>query len=425
MKIYTYDQIKNGLTRPSVRDNREIAQKTAVIIEQVKQNGDAALRQLSKKFDNVVLDDFKINTSTFNDEKISAHAKQAIDIAYNNIYAFHHAQLHPKIKIESTPGVVCEKITRPIQRVGLYIPGGSAPLISTTLMLGVPAQIADNPHRILCTPPNKNGEIDPHIIYVAKKCGINIIYKLGGAQAIAAMAYGTDTVTKVDKIFGPGNAYVTAAKQFVANDPKGASIDLPAGPSEVLVIADDDANATYVAADLLSQAEHGPDSQAILLCLSKTFAEKVSEEVKQLLVELPRKEIAAQSIAHSAIIIVNDLNQAIHISNQYAPEHLIIQTQNARDLLPQITCAGSIFLGNYSPESAGDYASGTNHVLPTYGYARSYSGLNTNDFLLHISVQELTQQGLKTIGPHIETLAELEGLNAHALAVSIRLKDIL
>lgn len=423
MKIYKTNEIQIALTRPSVRNNQEIKQQVQSIILQVKQSGDLALRELSLKFDKVTLTDIAIDVATLSTDNISLAAKTAIDTAYNNIYAFHQAQQHPDIKVETTQGVICEKITRPIQSVGLYIPGGTAPLISTALMLAIPAQIANNPHRVLCTPPNHQGEVDPHIIYVAKKCGINTIYKIGGAQAIAALAYGTQTVKRVDKIFGPGNAYVTAAKQLVAQDPIGASIDLPAGPSEVLIIADNDAQPTYVAADLLSQAEHGIDSQVILICLSTTFAEKVQQEVSRLLMQLSRQEIAKQSLAHSAIIIADDLNQAIDLSNQYAPEHLIIETQNARELLPQITCAGSIFVGAYAPESAGDYASGTNHVLPTYGYARNHSGLGLNDFLLHISVQELTKEGILQIGPYVETLAKLEGLDAHALAVTVRLQD--
>ncbi len=420
MKIYTQAQIKNGLTRPSVRDNQEINQQVKNIIQQVQQSGDVALRELTLKLDGVQL---SVIASTAAQPRLEPKAQQAIDIAYHNIHAFHKAQILPKIKVETTPGVICEKITRPIQSIGLYIPGGTAPLISTTLMLGVPAQIAGNPNKILCTPPNKSGQIDPHILYAAQLCGIDTIYTLGGAQAIAAMAYGTQTIAKVDKIFGPGNAYVTAAKQYVAQDPNGAAIDLPAGPSEVLVIADDAANPTYVAADLLSQAEHGIDSQVILICLSNTFAEKLQKELERLLMQLPRSEIAKQSLSHSAIIIADDLNQAVEISNQYAPEHLIIQTHHARDLLSLVTRAGSVFLGAYAPESVGDYASGTNHVLPTYGYARSYSGLNLNDFMLHMSVQELTKQGLQTIGPHVEVLAGLEGLDAHALAVKVRLQD--
>ncbi|MFA6037224.1 MAG: histidinol dehydrogenase [Legionellales bacterium] len=404
------------LTRPSVRDNKQIQQQVQLIIDQVKSSGDAALREFSLKFDQLDISEFAYDTDV--DVQISSEAKQAIDTAYQNIYAFHQAQIHHNVRLETTLGVICEKITRPIQTVGLYIPGGSAPLISTALMLGVPAQIANNPHRVLCTP-----KLDPHIIYIAKLCGIKTIYQVGGAQAIAAMAYGTQTIPKVDKIFGPGNAYVTCAKQLVAQDPQGASIDLPAGPSEVLVIADDDAHPTYVAADLLSQAEHGPDSQVVLLCLSEIFLEKVKSEIEKILADLPRHEIAKSALSCSAFIVVENLNQAIEISNHYAPEHLIIQAKNPRDLLPNITRAGSIFLGSYAPESVGDYASGTNHVLPTYGYARSYSGLGLNDFMLHMSVQELTKQGLEKLGPCVEILANLEGLHAHALAVSVRLQD--
>ncbi len=415
-------QQQQCLARPALKNNADLQSQVQQIVNQVKQLGDQALKQFTKQFDGVEINQLALDTSSLK-PMISPEAKLAIDTAYHNIYAFHHAQIPHKIKVETTPGIVCEKITRPIQTVGLYIPGGSAPLISTTLMLGVPAQIADNTKRILCTPPNKQGEIDPHIIYAAQICGIATIYTLGGAQAIAAMAYGSESVLKVDKIFGPGNAWVTAAKQYVAQN-AGVAIDLPAGPSEVLVIADDEANPKFVAADLLSQAEHGPDSQVILICLSKTFAQTLQDELTKLLAQLPRREIATQALSHSALIIVDDLDKAITISNQYAPEHLIIQTQNARALLPKVNCAGSIFLGAYAPESVGDYASGTNHVLPTYGYARSYSGLNLNDFLLNISVQELTPKGLVSIGPSVETLAKLEGLDAHALAVTLRLQEL-
>ncbi len=411
------------LTRPKLHEDSSFSQQVYDIINQVRQSGDAALRELTLKFDKVNLQKISLASSDLNDE-ISPTAKQAIATAYKNIYKFHQAQVLPKIQVETMPGILCEKISRPIQTVGLYIPGGSAPLISTTLMLGIPAQIANNPKRVLCTPPNKSGSIDPHIVYAAKLCGIDTIYPLGGAQAIAAMAYGTESVLKVDKIFGPGNTWVTAAKQMVANDATGAAIDLPAGPSEVLVIADDFANPVFVAADLLSQAEHGADSQVILICLSITFAQQLQNELAKLLAKLSRNEIATRALSHSAIIIVNDLTTALEISNQYAPEHLIIQTRNARSLLDNITCAGSIFLGKYAPESVGDYASGTNHVLPTYGYARNHSGLNLSDFMLHMSVQELTAQGLQQIGPSVETLAHLEGLDAHALAVSLRLQEL-
>lgn len=410
------------LRRPALQDDAAIKQKVQEIILKVKKEGDAALRELTLKFDRIDLNEIAHTSQAFS---ISPEMKKCIDIAYHNIYAFHQAQKIAKIEVETSPGVLCEKISHPIQTVGLYIPGGSAPLISTALMLGVPAQIANNPHKILCTPPNVKGEIDLHIMYVAQLCGIDNIYKIGGAQAIAAMAYGTESVLKVDKIFGPGNAFVTAAKQFVAQDPSGASIDLPAGPSEVLVIADDDANPAFVAADLLSQAEHGPDSQVILICLSTVFVEKLQAALATLLPQLARRSIAEQSLAHSAIFIAKDLSEAIAISNQYAPEHLIIQTENPRHLLTHVTCAGSVFLGKYAPEAMGDYASGTNHVLPTYGYARSHSGLGLNDFMLHISVQELTSSGLQHLGPTVEALATLEGLDAHALAVSVRLKELL
>lgn len=430
MKILTWSLLsdsekQNALLRPSIRDNQSIAEKTQQIVNQVKQSGDGALAQLSVQLDGVALQTFKVSDSEFAAaDTIDLAAKKAIQLAYENIVTFHRAQKQTPIRVETKPGVVCEKLWRPIQKVGLYIPGGTAPLVSTVLMLGGPAQVAENPVRILCTPPNRQGQINPHILYAAQLCQIDTIYKLGGAQAIAAMAYGTDSVLKVDKIFGPGNAWVTAAKQIVAQDANGASIDLPAGPSEVMVIADDTANPDFVAADLLSQAEHGEDSQVFLVCFSQTFAEAVQASIAKLLVQLSRKAIASAALEHSAAIVVDTIEVALTIANGYAPEHLIIQIKNPRDSLDKINCAGSIFLGPYTPESVGDYASGTNHVLPTYGYARNHSGLGVQDFMLHISVQELTPQGLQTIGPAVETLSAIEGLDAHGLAVTLRLQDM-
>ena len=430
MKKVVYSKLtrlekEHTLARPRLRDDFEFKQQVEKIITAVKEQGDAALKQFSLAFDKVALNTIQIDSSTFEQtQQLPAKSRLAIDDAYQNIHAFHAAQQIPPLRVETLPGVVCEKIMRPIQKVGLYIPGGSAPLLSTVLMLGIPAQIANCPVRVVCTPPNQHGSIDPHILYAAQKCGIDTVYALGGAQAIAAMAYGTESVLKVDKIFGPGNAYVTQAKQQVAQDPMGASIDMPAGPSEVMVIADEKANPSFVAADLLSQAEHGPDSQVILMCLSDQFADKVLIEIEKLLASLPRQDIAKRALAHSVVIIVDELSDAVAISNHYAPEHLIIQTETARALLPKITCAGSVFLGRYAPESVGDYASGTNHVLPTYGYARNHSGLSLKDFMLQISVQELTASGLAQLGPTVEVLAHIEGLQAHALAVSLRLQEI-
>lgn len=419
------DKDKNAcLQRPAQEDSQAIVMQAQKIIAQVQKGGDQALKQLSIQFDKVDLAGIQVSPAEFAaTQNLNASVVTAINTAYQNIRSFHQAQLQPPIRVETQAGIICEKITRPIQKVGLYIPGGSAPLVSTTLMLGAPAQIAQCPQVVMCTPPNAQGNIDAHILYAAQLCGIKTIYKIGGAQAIAAMAYGTESVLKVDKLFGPGNAWVTAAKQIVAQDAKACSIDLPAGPSEVMVIADDKANPTFVAADLLSQAEHGPDSQVVLVCLSTEFAQNVQAQLQILLEKLSRKSIAEQSLAHSAMIVVEDLMEAVMIANHYAPEHLIIQTSDPRAILAHITCAGSIFLGAYAPESVGDYASGTNHVLPTYGYARNHSGLGLNDFLIHMSVQELTEAGLTALAPTVQTLAKIEGLDAHGLAVTLRIQE--
>lgn len=352
-------------------------------------------------------------------ERLSETMKQALEQAYNNISKFHKAQKAQPIKVETMPGVVCEQVTRPINKVGLYIPGGSAPLPSTVLMLGVPAQIAGCRKVVLCSPP----PIADEILYVAKLCNIDEVYNLGGGQAIAAMAYGTETVTKVDKIFGPGNAYVTEAKRQVSNDFRGAAIDMPAGPSEVLVIADETADADFIAADLLSQAEHGPDSQVVLVTPSPVLADQVTDAVQKQLKVLSRASIAEKALASSLIIIAESLTQAVSISNYYGPEHLIVQTRNPRELVPLLDNAGSIFLGDWSPESVGDYASGTNHVLPTYGYTRTYSSLGLADFSKRMTVQELTADGLQLLAPTVVTMAEAEGLDAHKRAVTIRVEN--
>ncbi|MEG3695577.1 histidinol dehydrogenase, partial [Vibrio coralliirubri] len=352
--------------------------------------------------------------------RLTPEMKQALEQAYSNIAKFHEAQKPQPIKVETQPGVVCEQVTRAINTVGLYIPGGSAPLPSTVLMLGVPAQIAGCRKVVLCSPP----PIADEILYVAKLCKIDEVYNVGGGQAVAAMAYGTESVAKVDKIFGPGNAYVTEAKRQVSNDFRGAAIDMPAGPSEVLVIADETADADFIAADLLSQAEHGPDSQVVLVTPSPVVADQVTEAVQKQLKELSRANIAQQALASSLIIIAESLTQAIAISNFYGPEHLIVQTKNPRELLPLLDNAGSIFLGDWSPESAGDYASGTNHVLPTYGYTKTYSSLGLADFSKRMTVQELTADGLKGLAPTVVTMAEAEGLDAHKRAVTIRVEKL-
>ncbi|KJR21663.1 histidinol dehydrogenase [Vibrio navarrensis] len=410
------------LERPAMAEGANITAAVTAVIEKVRQDGDAALFELTEKFDRVKPESLRVSTADINAaaERLSEKMKQALQQAYDNIYKFHKAQKPTPIKVETQPGVVCEQVTRPIQKVGLYIPGGSAPLPSTVLMLGVPAQIAGCRKVVLCSPP----PIADEILYVAKLCNIDEVYNLGGGQAIAAMAYGTETVSKVDKIFGPGNAYVTEAKRQVSKDFRGAAIDMPAGPSEVLVIADDTADAEFIAADLLSQAEHGPDSQVVLVTPSVVIADKVTDAVQRQLKQLSRAEIAQKALASSLIIIADSLTQAVSISNYYGPEHLIVQTKAPRELLPLLDNAGSIFLGDWSPESAGDYASGTNHVLPTYGYTRTYSSLGLADFSKRMTVQELSAEGLKNLAPTVVTMAEAEGLDAHKRAVTIRVEKL-
>ncbi|EJC7028397.1 histidinol dehydrogenase, partial [Vibrio parahaemolyticus] len=359
------------LERPAIAEGANITAAVADVIAKVRTQGDAALLELTEKFDRVKPESIRVPSKEINaaSERLSAEMKQALEQAYSNIAKFHKAQKPQPIKVETQPGVMCEQVTRPIQKVGLYIPGGSAPLPSTVLMLGVPAKIAGCRKVVLCSPP----PIADEILYVAKLCGIDEVYNVGGGQAVAAMAYGTKSVSKVDKIFGPGNAYVTEAKRQVSNDFRGAAIDMPAGPSEVLVIADETADPDFIAADLLSQAEHGPDSQVVLVTPSPIVADQVTDAVQRQLKALSRADIAQKALASSLIIISESITQAVSISNYYGPEHLIVQTKNPRELLPLLDNAGSIFLGDWSPESAGDYASGTNHVLPTYGYTRTYS----------------------------------------------------
>ncbi|EJG0526509.1 histidinol dehydrogenase, partial [Vibrio parahaemolyticus] len=366
------------LERPAIAEGANITAAVADVIAKVRTQGDAALLELTEKFDRVKPESIRVSSKEINaaSERLSAQMKQALEQAYSNIAKFHKAQKPQPIKVETQPGVMCEQVTRPIQKVGLYIPGGSAPLPSTVLMLGVPAKIAGCRKVVLCSPP----PIADEILYVAKLCGIDEVYNVGGGQAIAAMAYGTRSVSKVDKIFGPGNAYVTEAKRQVSNDFRGAAIDMPAGPSEVLVIADETADPDFIAADLLSQAEHGPDSQVVLVTPSPIIADQVTDAVQRQLKALSRADIAQKALASSLIIISESITQAVSISNYYGPEHLIVQTKNPRELLPLLDNAGSIFLGDWSPESAGDYASGTNHVLPTYGYTRTYSSLGLADF---------------------------------------------
>ena len=410
------------LERPAISEGANITAAVSEVIAKVRKEGDAALLELTEKFDRVKPESIRVSAKEIDEAsaRLSEKMKGALEQAYANISKFHKAQKPQPIKVETQPGVLCEQVTRPIQKVGLYIPGGSAPLPSTVLMLGVPAKIAGCRKVVLCSPP----PIADEILYVAKLCGIDEVYNVGGGQAVAAMAYGTETVSKVDKIFGPGNAYVTEAKRQVSNDFRGAAIDMPAGPSEVLVIADETADPDFIAADLLSQAEHGPDSQVVLVTPSPIIADQVMDAVQRQLRELSRADIAEQALASSLIIIAESLTQSISISNYYGPEHLIVQTKNPRELLPLLDNAGSIFLGDWSPESAGDYASGTNHVLPTYGYTRTYSSLGLADFSKRMTVQELSADGLKNLAPTVVTMAEAEGLDAHKRAVTIRVEKL-
>lgn len=415
-------QQESVLERPAISAGVNITATVQELISQVRRDGDAALLALTEKFDRVKPDSLRVSQAEIDaaSERLSAEMKQALQQAYSNIAKFHKAQKPQPLKVETMPGVVCEQVTRAINKVGLYIPGGSAPLPSTVLMLGVPAQIAGCRKVVLCSPP----PIADEILYVAKLCHIDEVYNVGGAQAIAAMAYGTETVAKVDKIFGPGNAYVTEAKRQVSNDFQGAAMDMPAGPSEVLVIADETADAEFIAADLLSQAEHGPDSQVVLVTPSPMIADRVTDAVQRQLKSLTRSDIAQQALASSLIIIADSLTQAVAISNYYGPEHLIVQTKNPRELVPLLDNAGSIFLGNWSPESVGDYASGTNHVLPTYGSTRTYSSLGLADFTKRMTVQELTADGLDALAPTVVAMANAEGLDAHRRAVTIRIEKL-
>jgi len=388
----------------------------------IRAEGDVAIRQLTKQFDNVDIDDVKVSASEISEalRKIDPGLKKAINIAAQNIDTFHVAQKVPHRVIETMPGVRCWQKAVPIDRVGLYIPGGSAPLFSTVLMLGIPAMIAGCREVALCTPPDKNGKIHPAILFAASVCHITEIYKIGGIQAIGAMAYGTETISKVDKIFGPGNSYVTAAKQFVAM--ADCAIDMPAGPSEVAVMADESGNPEFIAADLLSQAEHGPDSQVILVTTEEQMIKDVIKVMGKQLAVLPRSSTASKALENSRAILVNDVEEMIGLINFYAPEHLIIATKEAAVLAERITNAGSVFIGNYSPESAGDYASGTNHTLPTNGWAKSFSGIGLDSFCKKITFQEITHEGIKLLGPVIEKMAEAEQLFAHKNAATLRMK---
>lgn len=411
------------LKRPSF-DVSSLFATVSGVIDRVRNEGDKALRELELQFDKVELDKLAVSQTEFDNaaRQVDEKLKNAIRLAHRNIAAFHEAQRFSPIVVQTADGVTCEQRAVPIECVGLYIPGGTAPLFSTVLMLATPAQIAGCRDIILCTPPGRNGQINPAILYAAQVAGATRVYKIGGAQAIAAMAYGTESVPKVDKIFGPGNQYVTAAKQLVSLS--DVAIDMPAGPSEVEVLADESCNPAFVAADLLSQAEHGADSQAVLVSTSSKTIEEVQAEVDRQLQQLPRKELAQKSLDHSLYILVKDIDEAVDITNAYAPEHLVIATRDYRAVADRIVHAGSIFLGNYSCESAGDYASGTNHTLPTKGYARAYSGLNLDSFQRKMTLQELTAEGVRSIGEAVALMAEGEQLTAHQRAMTIRMDSL-
>ncbi|MBO7173194.1 MAG: histidinol dehydrogenase [Burkholderiaceae bacterium] len=410
------------LMRPAVSASDSITAIVTDILKNVKENGDDALREYNRKFDKTEVADLLVSSEMFDaaEQALPEALKDAMRVAVANLTKFHTAQRLAPVSVETMKGILCEQVTRPIDSVGLYIPGGTAPLFSTALMLLVPSKIAGCRKVVLASPP----PIAPEILFACRLCGVEAVYQVGGAQAVAAMAFGTESIPKVDKIFGPGNAFVTEAKRQVSQRLDGAAIDMPAGPSEVLVIADSGANPAFVASDLLSQAEHGPDSQVVLLTPDRAFAEAVAEETEKQLAVLPRREIAEKALSASRLIVARDLDQCVEISNRYGPEHLIIETRQARALVKDVTSAGSVFLGDWSPESAGDYASGTNHVLPTYGYTATYSSLGLADFQKRMTVQELTPEGLRQIGAVVELMAAAERLDAHKNAVTVRMNAL-
>lgn len=427
LKRYTLDQlseaqVKDLLTRPKM-DTSAINSLVEPILKKVQLSGDQAIIEFTQKFDHVELSEVIFSPSE-RKAHLSDSVKEAIEIAYSNIKAFHEAQNHGSISIETMPGVRCEQVALAVERVGIYVPGGTAILPSTALMLGVPAQIAGCETIVLATPPTPNGGVSDEVLYAAQLCGVTHLLLAGGAQAIAALAYGTESVPKVDKIFGPGNQFVTAAKMILQNSDAMISIDMPAGPSEVLVIADQSSNPAFIAADLLSQAEHGKDSQVVLVATKDFDLEALDKELEVQCNALDRKEYAQGALEHSYVLIVEQSHEAMQFSNEYAPEHLIIQTEDARELASRVRNAGSVFIGPNTPESIGDYASGTNHTLPTYGYARMYSGVNLAAYQKFITMQELTAEGIQLLGPTVEILANQEGLGAHANAVSLRLKAL-
>ena len=424
MQIIKYppkDQWSEILKRPSLNFD-SLFDQVKNTLDEVRHHGDAALRNFTRKFDKVEVDALEVTKEEITDaiKLVSTELKEAIEMARRNIWKFHSEQQREYTEIQTSPGVYCWQKAVPIEKIGLYVPGGSAPLFSTVLMLGIPAQIAECKEVILCSPPASDGKINPAVLYAAHVAGIHRIFRVGGAQAIAAMAYGTESVPKVYEIFGPGNQYVTAAKQLVSLS--DVAIDMPAGPSEVLIIADETANPAYVASDLLSQAEHGADSQVLLVTTTENLIEKTLEQIEIQIEKLPRKETARKALDNSRIILVKNLDEAIAVTNEYAPEHLIISTRSYMVVAEHIVNAGSVFLGNMSPESAGDYVSGTNHTLPTHGFSKAYSGVNLDSFLKKITFQQLTSEGLTNLSNAIILMAENEGLQAHANAVKLRIE---
>lgn len=425
-KVLNAAEQSAALARPTQALATSVTVKARAIIERVRKEGDSALFQLTQELDRATLSSLAVTESEFDaaDQQLNAEQRAAINTAIEAVNKFHAAQMPHSLRVETAPGVICERIIVPLRAVGLYVPAGSAPLPSTAIMLGVPALLAGCPIRVLCTPPSPVGHINPAILVAARKTGVKQVYKIGGAQAIAAMAYGTQSIPKCDKIFGPGNAWVTAAKILVSGDVEGAALDLPAGPSEVMIIADTNALPEFVAADLLAQAEHSEDAQALLITTSIETAEAVKAELRLQCRNLSRSAILDKSLAHVRLIVVDSLERAFEIANAYAPEHLLLQVHEPRGWLPRVQNAGAVFLGNWSPETLGDYCSGPNHTLPTSGYAKTYSGLSLEDFQKRITVQELSTLGLRALGPTAVTLAQMEGLDAHAAAVTRRLRAI-
>ncbi|MCI5718395.1 MAG: histidinol dehydrogenase [Alistipes sp.] len=411
------------LCRRAGSDDRDVAARVEAIVDRVAREGDKALYALAEEIDGVRLTALRVSEEEFAaaERAVSDELKRAIDVAVANISAFHRAQLPHEVRVETAPGVTCIQRPVPIRRVGLYVPGGTAPLFSTVLMLALPASIAGCGEVVMCTPTDRNGCVAAEVLYAARRCGVGAVYKAGGAQAVAAMAYGTESIPKVDKIFGPGNRYVTVAKQLVSG--RNTSIDMPAGPSEVMVMADGSASPSFVAADMLSQAEHGRDSQAMVVCDTRSLAEAVVAEVERQAAALSRAGYVAESLSHSRVVVFDERQAMVNFANMYAAEHLIVMMRDAWSIVDRITAAGSVFVGQYSPESAGDYASGTNHTLPTSGWAHSCSGVNIDSFMRKMTIQELSREGLATLAPTIVAMADAEGLQAHAEAVRVRMND--